>query len=156
MIRKLTAALAVAGAVLLGLAAPASAEVQVSPFCQNGAGYQTRVDIANVVATNGVAVGTVELCRQGSLYFAFALFDQPMTASQYAQVYLNRYDRGEPVGRVDCDSPGGNKHIKPGERRCWTPNLNGAASRYTFIASVLQYSSHTGDLLSGGVTDETR
>ncbi|MDX3660179.1 hypothetical protein PV646_23005 [Streptomyces sp. ID05-26A] len=156
MIRKVTAALAVAGAVLLGLATPASAEVQVNPFCQNGSGYQTRVDISDIVATNGVSVGTVELCRAGSLYFAFALFDKPMTASQYAQVWLHRYDRGELVGAVNCDSPGGNKHIKPGERRCWTPNLNGAASRYTFMASALQYSSHTGDLLSGGVTDERR
>ncbi|RSD10303.1 hypothetical protein [Amycolatopsis eburnea] len=152
MIKKAMAVLAAASAGLLGLALPASADVSSSQDCQNGAGYQTVVKRAAVIATNNVVVGEVQLCRQGSLYFGFVLFDQAMTASQYAQARLDRYDQGQRVGTVSCDSSGGNGRVLPGQRRCWTPNLNGDAVRYTFVASASKFSSHTGDLLASGDT----
>ncbi|MEA5362933.1 hypothetical protein VA596_25615 [Amycolatopsis sp., V23-08] len=153
MIKKVMAACAIASAAVLGLAVPASADVRSSPDCQNSAGYQTLVTPrAAVIATNNVVVGEVQLCRQGDLYFAFVLFDQAMTASQYAQAYLVRYDQGVPVGTVTCDSSGGNGKVLPGQRRCWTPNLNGQAARYTFVASADKHSSHTGALLASGNT----
>ncbi|MEU4520414.1 hypothetical protein AB0F52_17155 [Amycolatopsis sp. NPDC024027] len=153
MFKKTVAAFAIASAAVLGLTPAASAEVRSSPDCQNSAGYQTLVTPrAAVIATNDVIVGEVQLCRQGSLYFAFVLFNQAMTTSQYAQAYLTRYDHGAPVGTVTCDSTGGNGKVLPGQRRCWTPNLNGDASRYTFVAAADQHSSHTGALLASGNT----
>jgi hypothetical protein len=152
MFKKMMVAFAVASAAVLGLALPAAADVTASPDCQNSAGYQTVVSRAAVIATNDVVVGEAQLCRQGSLYFGFVLYDQAMTASQYAQAYLDRYDNGVWVGTVSCDSSGGNGKVLPGQRRCWTPNLNGAAARYTFVASTFKYSSHTGDLLAWGDT----
>ncbi|MEV6448962.1 hypothetical protein [Amycolatopsis sp. NPDC051716] len=152
MLKKTVAAFAIAGAAVVGLTPPASAEVRSSPDCQNSAGYQTVVARAAVIATNDVIVGEVDLCRQGSLYFAFVLFNQAMTTSQYAQAYLTRYDRGVRVGTVTCDSTGGNGKVLPGQRRCWTPNLNGDAARYTFVAAADQHSSHTGALLASGNT----
>jgi hypothetical protein len=168
----LVTAICLAGA--LGAAIPATAAVEptalsgnsalgtgsvvpaANPDCQNNDGFQTIVKTAPVTAINGVRVGTVELCREGSLYFGFVIFNQAMTASQYAQAYLDRYDNGVLVGTVSCDDGGGNGQVLPGQRRCWTPNLNGAAVRYTFVASAYQFSSHTGDLLSSGGTVRAR
>ncbi|WP_410612496.1 hypothetical protein [Amycolatopsis sp. lyj-109] len=153
MFKKAMAVFAIASAAVLGLTLPASADVRSSPDCQNSAGYQTLVTPrAAVIATNNAIVGEVQLCRQGSLYFAFVLFGQAMTASQYGQAYLVRYDHGTPVGTVTCDSSGGNGKVLPGQRRCWTPNLNGDATRYTFVASADQHSSHTGARLASGNT----
>jgi hypothetical protein len=135
----------------------ASADVQESPHCQNNNGFQEVVTTGPVKAvSNDVRVGTVEVCREGSLYFGFVLFNDPMTASEYANVYFDRYDNGSLVGTVTCNDPGGNKQVMPGQRRCWTANLNGAAARYTFRAWAEKYSSHTGDLLAWGATATVR
>jgi hypothetical protein len=156
MLRKVLATIGVVGAAMVAVVLPASADVQASPHCQNDRGFQTIVTTAPVTANNGVRVGTVELCREGTAYFGFVLFNQPMTASQFAQVHLDRYDQDVWVGAVTCDDDGGNDYVGAGERRCWTPNLNGAAVRYTFRVSSFQYSSHTGDLLAWGQTVEAR
>jgi hypothetical protein len=156
VIRKFIAAVGVSSAALLGLALPASAEV-IPPNCQNNDGYQQIVATAPVNAlSNGARIGTVELCREGTLYFGFVIFNSPMTVSEYAQVYFDRYDNGSLVGTVTCDSPGGNERVMPGQTRCWTPNLNGDAVRYTFRAWSDKYSSHTGALLASGATVRIR
>jgi len=160
MINKVIAALAVASAAVLGqgLALPASAAVLANPDCQNNHGYQTVVTTAPVKAFDGTRVGTVELCREGSLYFGFVLYNQAMTASQYAHGYLERYHNGGWVGIVACydTAGGGNGRVEPGQRRCWTANLNGDSTAYTFVASSHQFSSHTGALLASGYTVNTR
>lgn len=158
MIKKVIASLAVASAAVLGHALPASADVLASPDCQNNNGFQTIVKTAPVTATDGTGarVGTVELCREGSLYFGFVIYNQAMTASQYAHGYLDRYSNGAWVGQVSCTSPGGNGRVEPGQRRCWTANLNGNSTGYTFVASSYQFSSHTGSLLASGGTVRAR
>ena len=156
MFKKITAALAVAGAVLLGLAAPASAGVEANPDCQNDNGFQTVVGTGPIKSiSTGDRIGTIYLCRQGSLYFAFALYEQTFVTNQTAQVWLQRYDNGNWVGEVNCDTePGGNQHIKVGERRCWTPNLNGDAVRYTFRALSEKYIGN--NLIANGATARRR
>lgn len=162
MIKKVIAALAVASAAVLaqGLALPTSADVLANPDCQNNHGYQTVVKTAPVIATDGsgARVGTVELCREGSLYFGFVIYNQAMTASQYAHGYLERYHNGGWVGIVACYdvAGGGNGRVEPGQRRCWTANLNGDSTAYTFVASSSQFSSHTGSLLASGATANAR
>lgn len=156
MIRKTIAMIGATAVAMLGLAAQASADVQAGPDCQNGDGYQTVVTKGVVRNSDGSRAGIVEVCREDSLYFGFVLFDAPMTASQYANVDLLRYDNGAPAGSVTCNDPGGNGTVLPGQRRCWTANLNGAAVRYKFQAMSFQYSSHTGDLISMGNTPQVR
>ncbi|MGI5499844.1 hypothetical protein [Lentzea sp. CA-135723] len=156
MFKRITAALAVAGAVLLGLAAPASAGAEANPDCQNDRGFQTVVGTGPIKSiSTGDRIGTIYLCREGSLYFAFALYETTFVTNQTAQVWLQRYDNGNWVGEVNCDTePGGNQHIRPGERRCWTPNLNGDAARYTFRALSQKYIG--GNLIADGATARQR
>ncbi|RDI34492.1 hypothetical protein [Lentzea flaviverrucosa] len=160
MFKKMTGVLAVAGAALMALVAPATASVgvQASPHCQNDTGYHTIVGTVGSIKTlsTGDPVGTVYLCRTGTLYFAFALYEQPMAANQWAQVWLQRFDNGSWVGEVNCDTePGGNGNIRPGQRRCWTPNLNGAAVRYTFRALSEKYTTGN-NLIANGATARQR
>lgn len=78
-----------------------------------------------------------------------------MASNQSAQVWLQRYDNGVWVGEVDCDSePGGNGFIAPGQRRCWTPNLNGGPVRYTFRVLSEKYAG--GTLVANGGTARQR
>ncbi|MDX8142120.1 hypothetical protein SK854_08360 [Lentzea sp. BCCO 10_0061] len=141
-----------AGAALLGLAAPASAGIQEAPYCQNDRGIQTVVDTGPIKSiSTGTRVGTIFLCKEGSLYFAFPYYYATMGANQTAQGWIKRYDNGSWVGELNCDQePGGNQRIKLGERRCWTPNLNGDATRYTFRAVTEQYSGN--NLIARGAT----
>ncbi|WP_330275126.1 hypothetical protein OG205_05395 [Lentzea sp. NBC_00516] len=156
MFKKITAALAVAGAVLLGLAAPASAGIEANPDCQNDNGFQTVVTTGPIKSiSTGDRIGTIYLCREGSLYFAFALYEQTFVTNQTAQVWLQRFDNGNWVGEVNCDTePGGNQHIEKGQRRCWTPNLNGDAARYTFRALSEKYIGN--NLIANGATATRR
>ena len=151
MIRQTFAALAVVGAALVGLTAPASAAPQAAPHCQYGSTYGTVVATASINAfSTGSSQGTVELCRDSNhQYWAFAIYNASMSASQWAQVWLYRYSNGILVGTVSCDSTGGNGNIRPGQTRCWTPKLNGVSVQYTFPADSIKYSSTSGPLAEG-------
>ncbi|MDX8049599.1 hypothetical protein SK571_09430 [Lentzea sp. BCCO 10_0798] len=158
MFKKMAGVLAVAGAVLMGLVAPATASVgvQAAPDCQNDTGYHTVVGTGPIRDFSGDRIGTVYLCRTGSLYFGFALYEQPMASNQWAQAWLQRYDNGSWVGEVNCDTePGGNGNIRPGQRRCWTPNLNGDAVRYTFRVLSEKYTTGN-NLIANGATARQR
>ncbi|MEW2502720.1 hypothetical protein ACQPXB_19825 [Amycolatopsis sp. CA-161197] len=160
MIRKIIATLGIAGAAVLGLAVPASAQPQAAPDCQSNDGYGTIVATAPVSAlTGGTRVGTVELCRDSAYrYWAFVIYSSPMTASEYAQAYLQTYRDGSWVSDVTCDNTatGGNGHVAPTQRRCWTPKVNGVSGHYTFRARSDKFSSHSGALLASGYTALTR
>lgn len=154
MIRKFLVALGIMSVALLGAAVPVSAQTQAPPDCQHTSDYGTIVRTAPVTAVaNGPRVGTVELCRDSAYnYWAFVIYNSPMTASQYAQAYLQIYRDGSWVSDVTCDNTGGNKHVGFNETRCWTPKVVGLSGRYTFRAASNQYSSHTGNLLAWGHT----
>jgi len=153
MIRKIIAALGVSSAAVLCLTMPASADTQAAPNCQWGSSYGTIVKTAPVTSTTGSRVGTIEICRDSSYnYWGFVIYTSPMTASQYAEVYLDRYRDGVWESQITCDSPGGNGTVMPGQTRCWTPKFTGLSSRWSFRASSFKYSSHTGDLLAWGQT----
>ncbi|QFU92572.1 hypothetical protein [Amycolatopsis sp. YIM 10] len=154
MFRRIFATLGVASAALLGAVVPASAQPDAAPHCQYGSSYGTIVKTAPVSATTGGArVGTVELCRDSAYnYWGFVIYDNEMTASQYAQVILQIYRDGSWTSEVTCDSPNGNDHVEPGQTRCWTPKVGGVSGRYTFRAWSEKYSSHTGALLAWGHT----
>ncbi len=154
MIRKFIATLGVAGAALLGAVVPASAQTQAAPDCQHGSSYGTIVKTAPVSAvSDGTRLATVELCRDSSYnYWAFVIYSSPMTASTYAQAYLEIYRDGSWVGEITCDDSGGNGYVAPGQTRCWTPKANGVSGRYTFRAWSDKFSSHTGALLATGYT----
>jgi hypothetical protein len=154
MIRKLLATLGVAGAALLGVVAPAAAQPQAAPDCQSTSGYGVVVKTAPVRALTGdTRVATVELCRDSAYnYWAFVIYSSPMTASEYAQAYLQTYRDGSWVGDVTCDDTGGNDHVGYNQTRCWTPKVNGVSGHYTFRARSDKFSSHTNALLASGYT----
>src|ERR1700741_2075520 len=154
MIRKVIATLAVAGAVLLGAAVPASAQAQAAPDCQHGSSFGTIVKTAPVSGVAGGArVGPFELCRDSAYnYWGLVIYNSPMTASQYAEVYLNIYRDGTWVSDVACSDTGPEDNVRPGETRCGTPKVNGVSGHYTFRAWSDKYSSHTGALLATGYT----
>lgn len=102
-------------------------------------------------------VGTIEICHDSNYnYWGFVIYSSPMTASQYAEVHLDRYRDGVWESQITCDSPGGNGSVMPGQTRCWTPKFTGLSGRWTFRAASFKYSSHTGDLLAWGRTIEDR
>ncbi|SMD22479.1 hypothetical protein [Kibdelosporangium aridum] len=165
MIRKVIATLGVVSAALLGGVVPASAQTQAAPHCQWGNTYGTIVKppVESVFAVvGGARVGSVELCRDSSYnYWGFAIYDTPMTASQYAQVLLQIYRDGDWIKDVSCDTDlgngnKGNGYIAPNQTRCWTPKVGGVSGHYTFRARTDKYSSHTGALLASGRTVVTR
>lgn len=159
MIRKTIVALGVSLAAVVWMVMPASAQaLAAAPDCQWGTGYGTIVTTAPVKSeADGSRVGTVEVCRDSSYnYWGFVIYTSPMTASQWADVYFDRYRDGVWLSSITCDSPGGNGIVKPGQTRCWTPKFTGINSIYTFKASSFKYSSHTGDLLAWGQTVERR
>ncbi|WP_160169713.1 hypothetical protein [Amycolatopsis rifamycinica] len=153
--KKVIAALGVAVAALGCLTPAASAQTQAAPHCQYGSSYGVVVQPAAAITpvSGGGSIGTVEVCRDGNYdYWAFAIYNSPMTVSEYAQVYLNRFRDGGLTETVTCDDPGGNKRIAPGQTRCWTPKLTGLSGRWTFQAYSQKFSSHTGSLLATGHT----
>ncbi|WP_410671549.1 hypothetical protein [Amycolatopsis sp. cmx-4-68] len=154
MIKKVLATLGVAGAALLGVVAPASAQTLAPPDCQSDSGYGVVVKTAPVKALTGdTRVATVELCRDSSYnYWAFVIYSSPMTVSEYAQAYLQTYRDGSWVSDVTCDDAGGNGHVAYNQTRCWTPKVNGVSGHYTFRARSDKFSSHTGNLLAYGYT----
>ncbi|WP_329064298.1 hypothetical protein [Amycolatopsis sp. NBC_01480] len=160
MIRKVLATLGVAGTALLGVVAPATAQTQAAPDCQYTGGYGTIVKTAPVTAlTGGTRVATVELCRDSAYnYWAFAIYSSPMTASEYAQAYLQTYRDGSWVSDVTCDDKagGGNGHVAYTQTRCWTAKVNGVSGHYTFRARSDKFSSHTNNLLASGSTVTAR
>jgi hypothetical protein len=151
-----TIAAGVACAALLAVAMPTSAQAgaQAAPDCQHSSGYGVVVKTAPVSAvSNDARVGTVELCRDSAYnYWGFVIYNSPMTASEYAQVYLQTFRDGSWVSDVTCDTSGGNLHVGPGETRCWTAKVGGVSGRYTFRAWSDKISSHTGALLANGYT----
>ncbi|MEV4052007.1 hypothetical protein AB0J55_12570 [Amycolatopsis sp. NPDC049688] len=154
MVKKVITALGVAAA--LGCLTPAaSAQTQAAPDCQYGSSYgvvvQPPAPITAVVG--GARVGTVEVCRDSNYnYWGFAIYNSPMTVSEYAQVYLNRFRDGTLTETITCDNAGGNGYIEPGQTRCWTPKLTGLSGHWSFQAYSEKYSSHTGALLAAGHT----
>ncbi|MEU4249109.1 hypothetical protein AB0F15_17040 [Amycolatopsis sp. NPDC026612] len=155
MVKKVITALGVATAALGCLTPAASAQTQAAPDCQYGSSYGVVVQptAAITAVVGGGRVGTVEVCRDSSYnYWGFAIYDSPMSASEYGQVYLNRFRDGALTETITCDDPGGNKRIAPGQTRCWTPKLTGLSGRWTFQAYSEAYSSHTGALLATGHT----
>ncbi|SED17658.1 hypothetical protein SAMN04489727_6749 [Amycolatopsis tolypomycina] len=158
MLKKVIAALGLAGAALVSVALPASAQTQAAPNCQFGSSYGVVEGSAPVTPiTGGAAVGSAQVCRDSNYdYWGFAIYNSPMTVSQWAQVYLNRYRDGILVDTITCDTPGGNDRIGPGQTRCWTPKLTGLSGRWTFQTYSEKYSSHTGSLLAAGHTTIVR
>ncbi|VVJ17848.1 Uncharacterised protein [Amycolatopsis camponoti] len=159
-IRKLIAAgLAAAAAVMVPVSS-ATASTQAAPHCQFGSGYGYLVDSDPIYSPPGnhsASVGRIELCRDsGYQYWAFILLDNPPTVSQYGDAEIARYRDGNVQNVLRCESPGGNGEVLPGQRRCWTPKIDGVSGHYKFIASGTLWSSHTGNLLADGYVALTR
>jgi hypothetical protein len=158
MIRKIIATLGVAGAALLGAMVPASAQTQAAPNCQFGSSYGTEVARAAVLSVpDDIRVGTVEVCRDSAFkYWGFVIYDVPMTASQYAEAWLNAYRDGQWVSQVKCSQTDPDDNVRPGQTRCWTPKVGGVSGHYTFSAYTEKYSSHSSALLASGGTVRDR
>ncbi len=152
MIKKILAAAGAAAIAVTGLTPAASAEVAAAPDCQHGSSYGIVVEKVNLTIGTTV-IGRIDLCRDsGYQYWGFVLFNKPATASQYGQAAIVRYDQVAYFSDVDCDSPGGNHKVMPGQTRCWTPKYDGRAGRWNFTAVGSLTSSHTGDVLAAETT----
>jgi hypothetical protein len=152
MLTRIMAGTAVVAAAL-AFAPTADASTQAAPDCQYGKTYGYRVDHQPILNDDNVSVGEVQLCRDSDYqYWGFVLFSHALTVSEYGDVVLERDHDGAYPGFVDCDSPGGNKTVMPGQTRCWTPKLDGRSGHYTFLAEGSLTSSHTGATIAFGYT----
>lgn len=142
---RVLGALAVAVLAVAALAPAASAQTALAaPNCQHGSTYGQLVKAASLGS-----YGTIQLCRDsGYNYWGFVLFNNPLTASQWGQAVIERHRDGFFYDSVDCDSPGGNGYVEPGQTRCWTPKFTGLSGRWTFVAEGRLTSSHTGAVIA--------
>jgi hypothetical protein len=106
----------------------------------SGGGNGAIVDGGAVgVRPNGstASIGAAQLCREGDRFWGYIVFYSPMPAGRWGQVYLqiDRDGQGGPIDQYSCDSAplgppdGGNRHVRPGETKCWTPKVHANFSR---------------------------
>ncbi|GAB2964739.1 hypothetical protein [Saccharothrix stipae] len=136
-VRALTLAVAVASVLGPLAAAPAMARATAQVANCNG---HTVVSADYVTTTSGSELGAVQLCRNDDSYFAMYINYGPLPAGRTANAWLYRYLDGAPAGQWNCDSPGGNGHVAPGQTWCVTPQILAPSSRVTFIAKGTVYS----------------
>ncbi|MGH3874975.1 MAG: hypothetical protein ACRDSR_26325 [Pseudonocardiaceae bacterium] len=152
-------AAAMLAVAVVGLAPAASAQAAAAPNCQFGSTYGTVVSSALVTKDiGGNPIGKIQLCRDSSYkYWGFLLLNNPPTASQYGNAYIERYRDGSYESLVGCDSKGGNGIVvPPNQTRCWTPKFSGLSGHYTFDAIGFVNSSHTGNRYAYGQTPRKR
>lgn len=128
--------------------------------CQYGSTYGTVVSAAYVKRYDGVNLGAIQLCKDSeSKYWSFIIFYGPVPTGNWGYAYLLRYRDGIYVDAFGCNSPGGNKYVKPGQTRCWTPKIDAPSSSVTFLASGIQCEGFYDDCdfrLAEGYTARTR
>ncbi len=95
--------------------------------------------------SNGFKWGAVQLCQDGSGFFAVyinynleATQQGPMPNGQFANAWIYRYHNGVYFGRMSCDNTEGNVHVTPGQIACYTPH-SGVGSGVSFRAAAFGY-----------------
>jgi len=87
----------------------------------------------------------VQLCKSGSTYWVYAVFDPPLPPSFWGQAYLYQYRNGRLIHSASCDTApqgrpsGGNGWVRPGQTQCWTHKFDGSDARDTFKACGAEY-----------------
>lgn len=135
-------------AATAGAAATVPANAAAAPLNCNHWGGTGRIVKAKYVQVkgDGAALGSAQLCEQGSYYWAYVVFYAPMTTGNWGQAYLQRFRNGQVIDQWSCDLPGpltppsgGNGYVKPGQTQCWTKKMYGGGSTDTFRALGYSY-----------------
>lgn len=130
--------------------------------CNHAYGEVGTIVSANYITHNGERLGAVQLCRDSSKrYWGYVVFYRAMPAGYWANAVLYRFGDSDPLNDpiADCDSSGGNVHVRPGETRCWTPKTSGTNSNYTFKVRGYRYygtPTDTRHVSGSGTTARTR
>ncbi|WP_433271330.1 serine/threonine-protein kinase [Actinosynnema sp. CS-041913] len=86
-----------------------------------------------------VIFASVQLCRDAARrYWVYLVLHAPLDDGRWANGYLERWADDRPDAPVTCANPGGGAtgHVLPGRTQCWSPKVDGADSRYTFLANA--------------------
>ncbi len=102
--------------------------------CQHSQGAGTVVSADHVDGPWGV-LGAIQLCRNGSYYWAYLVEYEPVPRGAWAIAHLFRYQNGVRNGVWSCNTSGGNGHIEPGQTMCWTPRIYAPSGSITFMAT---------------------
>lgn len=128
-------ALTTAAVALLGLAPAATAQTaQVS--CPHGQGGGIVISSGAVLTAADVRIGTVHLCRDSDYRFwSYLKLDNDLPSGRWGQAVIWRYIGDRPGDSpTNCDGPGGNDYITPGQSSCFSQKLYGAPGNYRFHA----------------------
>jgi hypothetical protein len=93
----------------------------------------------------GDTTGAVQLCKSGSNYWGYVVFDSLVSGPYWGQAYLYQYRNGTLIHSASCDtapqgSPsGGNGWVRPGQTQCWTHKFDGSNAGDTFKACGAEY-----------------
>jgi hypothetical protein len=130
----------------------ASAESVMAANCMHWQGANSgSIASANYVRDqgDGAATGAVQLCRNGSRYWAYMVLYAPMPSGSWGTAALWQYRNGARIGNWNCGTPplgppnGGNDHIIVGQTMCWTQKITEIVASDCFVAYGVVYFGST-------------
>ncbi|MFF8679368.1 hypothetical protein ACF07F_15805 [Streptomyces sp. NPDC015237] len=139
-------------------AAPASAHAS-AVNCQHSSGNGTVISAAYIERFPGdKSTGAIQLCKDSSSrYWGFTILYNALPAGQQGWSIIASYFDGDTfTGIWNCESPGGNGDIQPGQTRCWTQKIGSTSGRVTFQAEGYFWRDGETQVVAHGATAQTR